>query len=85
MTAIAADRELDVRGLVCPMPLVKARQTLDELEPGQVLKVLATDRGSVPDFQGWARTATQIALLAQHTEPGADGKPLYIHYVRRTA
>ena len=44
------DKTLDVRGLNCPMPLVNARKELGKLELGQVLKVLATDRGSVSDF-----------------------------------
>ena len=52
-----ADLELDARGLNCPMPLVKARQAIGGLQTGQVLKVIATDRGSVKDFQGWANVA----------------------------
>jgi TusA-related sulfurtransferase len=50
--AIAFDRELDVRGAKCPVPVVKARQSVNELQVGQVLRVLATDPGSVNDFQG---------------------------------
>jgi tRNA 2-thiouridine synthesizing protein A len=76
------DKMLDVRGLSCPMPIVKARQEVNTLQPGQVLKVLSTDRGSVKDFQGWAQAAKNIELLAQETEQ-MDGKEVYVHYVKR--
>ena len=46
-----ADIELDLSGLTCPMPLLKAKQALNKMEAGQVLKVLATDPGSERDFQ----------------------------------
>ena len=46
MDAVTYDKVLDARGLSCPLPIVKARQELTTLQPGQVLKVLATDRGS---------------------------------------
>ncbi len=78
------DRVLDVRGLACPMPIVKARQEINQLQVGQVLKVLSTDRGSVKDFQGWAQTAKNIQLLAQETEKEND-KEIYVHYVKRVS
>jgi TusA-related sulfurtransferase len=82
--AHTADQELDARGLTCPMPLVKARQAVGALAVGQVLKVVATDRGSVKDFQGWAGVAKNIELLEQETvkEGAAD---LYVHYLKRTS
>jgi TusA-related sulfurtransferase len=80
----AFDKLLDVRGLNCPMPLVNARREIGKLEAGQVLKVVATDRGTVADFQGWAKVAKNVELLGQETE-SADGATLYIHYVKRTA
>jgi TusA-related sulfurtransferase len=49
-----------------------------------VLKVLATDRGSVADFQGWAKIAKNVELVAQETET-IDGKNTYVHYVKRTS
>lgn len=73
---------LDVKGLNCPMPIVKAKQAIDDLEPGEVLEVLATDPGSVPDFQGWADTTGSVALLDQ-TEAEENGESVYKHYVRR--
>ena len=78
------DKLLDARGLNCPMPLVNARKELGKLERGQVLKVLATDRGSVADFQGWAKVATNIELVGQETG-STDGTNVYVHYVKRTA
>jgi TusA-related sulfurtransferase len=84
MAQHVVDRELDCRGINCPMPLVKARQEVARLRAGQVLKVVATDRGSVKDFQGWARVAKNIALLEQETlQDGAAN--LYVHYIRKTA
>lgn len=83
MDAITFDRELDARGLKCPMPLIRARKTVGELGVGEVLKVVATDRGSVRDFEGWARVAKNVELLGQQEEDGPE--TLYIHYVKRTA
>jgi tRNA 2-thiouridine synthesizing protein A len=52
---IAFDREVDARGLNCPLPILKAKKALAELGSGQVLKVLSTDPGSLRDFQAFAR------------------------------
>ena len=49
------DIELDLSGLTCPMPLLKTKQALNRLEPGNVIKVTATDPGSERDFQVFAR------------------------------
>jgi tRNA 2-thiouridine synthesizing protein A len=78
------DRMLDARGLNCPMPLVNARKEIGKLGLGQVLKVISTDRGSLADFQGWAKVAKNIELVAQETE-SVDGATVYLHYVKRTA
>ena len=56
MTAIQADRELDVRGLNCPLPILRAKKALTDLSTGQVLKVVATDPGSVKDFAAWSKS-----------------------------
>jgi tRNA 2-thiouridine synthesizing protein A len=74
---------LDVKGAKCPMPLVKSRKAIGELAVGQVLKVIATDRGSVADFQGWAKAAKNIELVSQETVQ-EHGQELYVHYLRRT-
>lgn len=54
-TTITADREIDVRGLNCPLPILRAKKALSDLTAGQVLKVMATDPGSVKDFQSFCR------------------------------
>jgi tRNA 2-thiouridine synthesizing protein A len=59
------DKELDARGLACPMPIVKTRKALNELTTGQVLKVMATDSGSVADMKAFPnRPATNPVLRA---------------------
>lgn len=78
-------QELDVRGAKCPMPIVKAKKALDALAPGDTLKVLATDKGSVLDFQGWAKTNKAAVLVKQETAQDPDGKVIYIHYLTRKA
>ena len=72
-----AQKEIDTRGLNCPLPILKAKKALAELEAGQVLKVLATDPGSLRDFQAFARQTGQ-ELLAQSTV-GDE----FVHYLRR--
>jgi tRNA 2-thiouridine synthesizing protein A len=49
------DRELDVKGLNCPLPILRTKKALSEMASGQVLHVLATDPGSVKDFQAFAK------------------------------
>ena len=82
MSEVMFDDELDARGLNCPMPLVKARKQIGGLDPGKVLRIVSTDRGSVKDFQGWAKIAANIELLAQETET-EDDRELFLHYVKR--
>ncbi len=61
------DREVDARGLNCPLPILKAKKALAELGSGQVLKVIATDPGSPRDFEAFARQ-TGNALVHQTAE-----------------
>jgi TusA-related sulfurtransferase len=75
---------LDVKGAACPMPVVKTKQAVDDLEPGDVLKVVATDSGSMSDIAGWADGLGTVELLAQE-ETDADGETRYVHYVEVTA
>ena len=49
------DRELDVKGLNCPLPILRTKKALAEMQSGQLLRILATDPGSVKDFQAFAR------------------------------
>jgi len=84
MNDVHFDDTLDTKGLNCPMPVVKARKKVGELENGQVLRVLSTDRGSIKDFQGWAKIAKNVELLAQETE-SENGDEIYIHFVQKTS
>lgn len=61
------DRELDVKGLNCPLPILRTKKTLAEMESGQVLRVLATDPGSLKDFAAFARQ-TGNELVEQREE-----------------
>jgi len=49
------DQDLDVRGLNCPLPIIKARKAINTLDVGQILRVVATDPGSVKDFEAFAK------------------------------
>jgi len=58
---IKFDRELDARGLNCPLPILRTKKSLNTMDPGQVLKVIATDPGSVRDFQAFSKqTGNQL-------------------------
>lgn len=70
MAAINEDRVLDARGLLCPMPVVKAGREMKGLAEGQVLKVIATDRGAIADFPAWAED-TGNELVEWREEDGA--------------
>ena len=58
------DQELDARGLNCPLPILKTKKALTAMQSGQVLKVVATDAGSVRDFAAFAKQ-TGNELLSQ--------------------
>ena len=70
-------KEIDTRGLNCPLPIHKAKKALAELDSGQLLKVVATDTGSLRDFQAFAKQ-TGNELVEQQTV-GAE----FIHILRR--
>ena len=71
------NKEIDTRGLNCPLPILKAKKALADMASGQLLKVLATDTGSLRDFQAFAKQ-TGNELVEQQTV-GAE----YIHVLRR--
>jgi len=82
---MSMSRLLDVRGLKCPMPIVKAKKEMDAMAPGDVLRVLATDPGSVADFRGWVKTSKRAALRAQRTERDEAGREVFVHVLERQA
>jgi tRNA 2-thiouridine synthesizing protein A len=72
-----ANKEIDTRGLNCPLPILKAKKALADMVSGEVLKVVATDPGSVRDFQAFARQ-TGNELVEQ-----SSGNDEFVHYLRR--
>lgn len=64
------DKELDARGLNCPLPILRTKKTLAELTGGQVLKIVSTDPGSVKDFQAFAKQTGNE--LMSSTEGGGE-------------
>jgi TusA-related sulfurtransferase len=71
------DKELDTRGLNCPLPILKAKKALAEMTTGQLLKVVSTDAGSTRDFQAFAKQ-TGNELIEQQSA-GGD----FIHVLKR--
>lgn len=71
------DKQLDARGLNCPLPILKAKKALADMQTGQILRVVATDAGSMRDFQAFARQTGNELLEQQHV--GND----FIHVMRR--
>lgn len=75
---ITSSRTLDCRGLLCPMPIIQVSRAIKGMEVGQILEMLATDPGSKPDMEAWARQ-TGHELLDVQQEEG-----LFKFYVRRS-
>ena len=71
------DKELDTRGLNCPLPILRAKKALNDLQAGQVLRIVATDPGAVKDFQAFCKQ-TGNELLSQE-QAGAE----FVFFVRR--
>ncbi|KEO81405.1 hypothetical protein EL26_20945 [Tumebacillus flagellatus] len=73
-----ANKSIDCKGLSCPMPIVRTKKAIDEVQPGQVLEVIATDPGSVADMKAWAeRTGHQF--IGTTAENGT-----FTHYIRKS-
>ena len=64
-------KDLDARGLNCPLPILKAKKALAEMQTGEVLRIVATDSGSVRDFQAFAKQ-TGNALVSHSVSPGGE-------------
>lgn len=71
------DTELDVKGLNCPMPLLKAKKALNDMKAGMILRVLATDPGSERDFEVFARQSGNTLL------DSANSDGVYCYYLRK--
>ena len=72
------DQELDARGLNCPLPILRAKKALNGLDAGQVLRIVATDPGSVKDFEAFARQTGNELL--ESTESNGE-----FHFLMRKA
>lgn len=72
-----ASKELDTRGLNCPLPILKAKKALADMGSGQLLRVVSTDPGSVRDFQAFARQTGNE--LVEQTTGGSE----FVHVLRR--
>ena len=70
-------KDLDTRGLNCPLPILKAKKALADMTSGELLKVVSTDPGSVRDFQAFARQTGNE--LVQQSSQGEE----YIHVLKR--
>lgn len=67
--AVVITRTLDVKGMACPLPIAKTAKLMRDMQAGEVLEVLATDPGSVPDFTAWSNATGNVLL--EHSE--SDG------------
>ncbi|HLU22455.1 MAG TPA: sulfurtransferase TusA family protein [Bacillaceae bacterium] len=74
---IRTNHQLDAKGLACPMPIVKTKKAITDLEEGQVLEVQATDKGSKADLAAWAKSVGH-----QYLGTVEEGDVLY-HYIRK--
>ena len=82
MSQQEATQTLDVKGLSCPMPVVKTRGAVDDLASGEVLKVVSTDSGSMSDLKGWADSTDGVAMVDQE-EVEEGGETLFVHYIQK--
>jgi tRNA 2-thiouridine synthesizing protein A len=64
------DKELDARGLSCPMPILRAKKALADMASGQILRVVATDRGAEKDFEAFSKQTGNILL--SHSAMGQE-------------
>lgn len=67
--SVAIAMSLNLKGLSCPLPIVKTAKAMRDLKPGELVEVLATDPGSVPDFKAWSQ-ATGNPLIESSNEGG---------------
>jgi tRNA 2-thiouridine synthesizing protein A len=73
------DKEVDARNLNCPLPILRCKKGLSEIEVDQVLKIMATDPGAVKDFQAFCKQTEHELLQLDET----DG--LYVFYIKKRA
>lgn len=75
---IKPDLSLDVRGLCCPMPVIRTKKTMESMAPGQILEVLASDPGAKNDIPAWARqTGNELLAMTEQNQA-------YIFYIKKS-
>ena len=79
MSEIKVDKVMDLKGLPCPMPIVKVSKGIKEVEIGQVIEAISTDPGSLTDFPAWARTSGNEILKTEQ-----EGEVIKF-YIKRSA
>ena len=62
------DKELDARGLNCPLPILRSKKALSDMQPGETLKIVATDPGATKDFQAFAKQTGNALLSADEAD-----------------
>ncbi|MDR1163315.1 MAG: sulfurtransferase TusA family protein [Candidatus Accumulibacter sp.] len=72
------DRELDAKGMYCPLPILKTKKALFEMDSGQVLRVLATDPGTAGDFEAFARQTGNALISSFKNDDG-----VFVFHFRR--
>jgi TusA-related sulfurtransferase len=77
MTTTDVSKEVDARGLNCPLPILKAKKALADMQTGETLRIVATDPGSMRDFQAFARQTGNE--LVEQTTQGDE----FVHVLRR--
>lgn len=73
----AFEQDVDASGLTCPLPILRAKKALAQMQSGQVLRVVTTDRNAIRDFQAFARQTGNVLLAQQEL----DGRG--VHFLRR--
>lgn len=76
--SIKADVNLDCKGLACPMPIVKTKKAMNDVENGQILEVQATDKGSIADLKAWSQSVGHQYIGTKEE----DG--VLLHYIRKS-
>lgn len=77
--SIKADVNLDCKGLACPMPIVKTKKAMNDVENGQILEVQATDKGSIADLKAWSESVGH-QYIGNKEEEG-----VILHYIRKSS
>ena len=77
MNDITYDQELDCKGMNCPLPILKTKKQVDTMEVGQVIKMVATDPGSINDMNAWTKR-TGHKMLSNHEREG-----IYTFYIQK--